>query len=54
MFELEEAISFSKKAVWKWASASTAYSSLPLRLSRAVETEYKVKINQNFIRFFFL
>ena len=50
-FELKEAIILSKIAIWKWTSASNIYSSLPLRVSRAIETEYEVRIN---FKIFFL
>ena len=55
IFELKEAIATSKIAIWKWASASNIYNSLPLRVSCAIETEHEVKYHQTFFwRLFFL
>ena len=49
-FELKEAIALSKIVIWKWTFASNIYSSLPLRVSRAIETKYEVRMN---LRYFF-
>ena len=47
IFELKEVTTLSRRVIWKWASASNVYSSLPVRVFRAIEIEYEVKINQN-------
>ena len=39
---MKEAKAMSKMAVWKWASTSNVFTSLPLRVSRAIEKEYEV------------
>ena len=41
-FEVKEAKAMSKMAVWKWAPTSNVFTSLPLRVSRAIEKEYEV------------
>ena len=45
IFELKEAITISKMATWKWASASNVYTNLPLRVSRAVEAHFEVSLS---------
>ena len=42
LFELREASTISKMAVWKWAGASNHFTALPLRVSRAIEKLHEV------------